>query len=75
MPRRQQPLRKASGNAASDRSFHLSRIYAKGWNAAKAMSSDVLFDLNSARIAALNPYRLEDERQRWAEGFIGGAQK
>ena len=57
----------------SDRSFLLSRIYAKGWNKAKALSSDTLLDLDSEKIAAMNPYRLEDERSRWTEGFAGGA--
>jgi hypothetical protein len=57
----------------AERSFHLSRIYAKGWNAAKAMTSDELSDLSAAEIANLNPYRQEDERHRWREGFAGGA--
>ena len=60
---------------SNDQSFRLSRIYAKGWNAAKALSSDNLLDLDAEKIAAMNPYRQEDERLRWAEGFAGGAQK
>lgn len=57
------------------RSFLLSRIYAKGWNAAKVLTSDRLAELDSEKIAALNPYRLEDERQRWTEGFSAGSRK
>ncbi|MGD0190584.1 MAG: hypothetical protein ABSD74_07570 [Rhizomicrobium sp.] len=57
----------------TDQSFSLSRIYAKGWNAAKAMTSDELLDLDAKKIAELNPYRQEDERQRWREGFAGGS--
>ena len=56
-----------------DRSFHLSRIYAKGWNAAKALSSDYLAELDAKSIAAMNPYRIEDERRRWKEGFAAAA--
>jgi hypothetical protein len=57
----------------TDRSFHLSRIYAMGWNAAKAMTSDALADLDAKTIASLNPCRQEDERKRWREGFAGGS--
>ena len=57
----------------TDQSFNLSRIYAKGWNAAKAMTSDELLDLDAKKIAELNPYRQEDERKRWREGFAGGS--
>jgi hypothetical protein len=56
-------------------SFDLSRIYAKGWNAAKALSSDDLLDLSAERLSAMNPYRLEEERRRWREGFAAGAIK
>jgi hypothetical protein len=59
----------------TDKSFNLSRIYAKGWNAAKSMTSDELLDLDAEKISAMNPYRLEDERQRWREGFAGGSIK
>jgi hypothetical protein len=56
-----------------EQSFHLSRIYAKGWNAAKAMTSDQIQSLNAAKISAMNPYSQEDERHRWREGFAGGS--
>ncbi len=56
-----------------DQSFNLSRIYAKGWNAAKALSSDRLGELDAKSIAAMNPYRIEDERRRWQEGFAAAA--
>jgi hypothetical protein len=59
----------------TDQSFNLSRIYAKGWNAAKAMTSDDLQDLSAEKLVAMNPYRAEDERKRWAEGFACGAIK
>ena len=73
MSRQQTALRKTSSDAGRNRSFQLSRIYAKGWNAAKAMSSDALLDLDAAKTAAMNPFRLEDERRRWAEGFADAA--
>ncbi len=57
----------------NDQSFALSRIYAKGWNAAKAVSPDRLGELDAKNIAAMNPYRIEDERRRWQEGFAAGA--
>lgn len=57
----------------SDHSFQLSRIYAKGWNMAKALSSDRLDGLDEQGIAAMNPYRIEDERRRWQQGFAAGA--
>lgn len=72
-PRQQRPLRNTSKDTGNDRSFQLSRIYAKGWNKAKALSSDNLLDLDSEKIAAMNPYRLEDERRRWIEGFAAGS--
>jgi hypothetical protein len=72
---KKQHPRTVAQDASADRSFLLSRIYAKGWNASKAMSADRLLDLDAEKIAALNPYALEDERQRWAEGFAGGAKK
>jgi len=59
----------------NDHSFRLSRIYATGWNAAKALSTDCLADLDADKIAAMNPYRNDDERRRWNEGFEGGAKK
>ena len=66
-------MREAAMNI--DQSFNLSRIYAKGWNAAKAMSADDILDLNAEKVAAMNPYQGEDERKRWAEGFACGAIK
>jgi ribosome modulation factor len=38
--------------------FRLSRIYAQGWNAARAVNG-----------AAANPYPADPERSRWQEGF------
>jgi hypothetical protein len=58
-----------------NQSFNLSRIYAKGWNAAKTMTADEIQSLDAEKIAALNPYSQEDERQRWREGFDGGSIK
>ncbi len=60
---------------AKNPSFELSRIYAKGWNAAKALSSDDILDITAEKLAAMNPYRLEEERLRWREGFAAGAIK
>lgn len=52
-----------------DRSFHLSRIYAEGWNAANHLSANESDDLNLWKVAALNPYTNEPERSRWSDGF------
>jgi hypothetical protein len=54
-------------NEASE--FRLSRIYAEGWNAANKIPSKTLDSFNPARIATLNPYRVETEKARWSEGF------
>ena len=57
----------------SDSSFELSRIYARGWNAAKSLSSDDLLNLSAEKIAAMNPYQIDEQRMRWRDGFVGGA--
>jgi len=44
--------------------FQRSRVYAQGWNAARANS------LGPAK-AATNPYTSEPERSRWDEGHAG----
>lgn len=49
-----------------DMDFRYSRIYAQGWNAARSL---VKTGNDAADAAALNPYRLENERARWNEGF------
>jgi hypothetical protein len=75
MAHREHHLRESTTQMNIDRSFHLSRIYAKGWNAAKALTSDALLDLSAEKVAAMNPYRAEDERKRWAVGFASGSIK
>jgi hypothetical protein len=50
-------------------SFELSRIYAKGWSAGGDDSIIDSEDGLDATIAALNPYRSGEERERWALGF------
>jgi hypothetical protein len=49
-------------------SFHLSRIYAQGWNAARELPANIRSD--SAAIAGLNPHQSEPERTRWNDGFF-----
>jgi hypothetical protein len=75
LPHPKHHSREASTPMNIDQSFYLSRIYAKGWNAAKALTSDALLDLNAEKVAAMNPCRAEDERKRWAEGFASGSIK
>ena len=58
-----------------DQSFHLSRIYAKGWNAAKAMTSDDLQDLSAEKLVAMNPCRAGPAQALEAEGFASGSIK
>lgn len=51
------------------RSYHLSRVYAAGWNAGRRHP----FDEDSSIVTeaeAINPYVEADERERWAQGFI-----
>lgn len=50
-------------------SYELSRIYAKGWSAGGDISVVDSDEGLEATIAALNPYRTEEERERWALGF------
>ncbi len=50
-------------------SYELSRVYAKGWSAggdSAIVDADEGLDVT---IEALNPYRNETERARWAQGF------
>ena len=49
--------------------FELSRIFARGWNVAKALPVSVSSELSSAEIGKLNPHEIEAERLRWSEGF------
>ena len=50
-------------------SYELSRIYAKGWSAGGDGSVVDSDDGLDATIAALNPYQIDAERERWAQGF------
>ena len=52
-----------------DREFHLSRVQAEGWNAARRMGLDDLAQIDAAKIALLNPYAKNAERARWSAGF------
>jgi hypothetical protein len=45
--------------------FHMSRIYAEGWNAARRLLPDGTI--------VSNPYRTEPERARWDQGFAEAA--
>jgi hypothetical protein len=56
-------------DCASDGAFRLSRIYAEGWNTAKKMSLVDGQGPGDPGDPALNPYRSEPQRSRWAEGF------
>jgi hypothetical protein len=52
--------------------FEFSRIYGKGWNAAKKLLADDGELPDPAQAAALNPYRALEERARWSKGFEEG---
>jgi len=45
-----------------EENFRLSRVYAKGWNAARSQSLGP---------APSNPFTSQPERDRWAEGYSG----
>lgn len=49
--------------------FRLSRIQAEGWNTARRMPLARLATLDTAEIAALNPYIHDPEQMRWNAGF------
>lgn len=49
--------------------FRLSRIYAEGWNAAKALPENEREDLDNSDVQVRNPYPSDPERSRWSEGF------
>jgi len=51
-------------NPTRQENFLLSRVYAKGWNAARSHS------LGPAKAPA-NPYASDPEKSRWAEGYSG----
>ncbi|HEX3432106.1 MAG TPA: hypothetical protein VHT03_14595 [Rhizomicrobium sp.] len=53
----------------ADNAFHLSRVEAEGWNAARRVPVAHLAAFNDAKVAALNPYPGEPERCRWNAGF------
>ena len=56
-------------------SFELSRIYAKGWTAGRDCRIDETEDGFAAAVAALNPYQVATERERWAKGFEDGRRR
>ena len=49
--------------------FELSRIYARGWNAAKALLGSASSELSAVEIEKLNPHKIGAERDRWNQGF------
>ena len=49
--------------------YHLSRIQAEGWNAARAYQSNDPGDFDEAAIDALCPYPGDPEKARWVTGF------
>lgn len=57
-----------SQSSADGQAFRLSRIYAEGWNAGKKLSV-IENDERGTISESLNPYPLEPQRSRWAQGF------
>ncbi len=55
--------------ASEDHRFKLSRIYAQGWNAAKASLASGIENIDAGQAAMRNPYRDSEERSRWLKGF------
>lgn len=53
----------------SGEAFRLSRVEAEGWNAARRVPLAALSQLDSEKIAALNPYANDPEQTRWNAGF------
>ena len=52
--------------------FELSRIYGKGWNAAKQWLAEHDRDPTPNQAGRLNPYDALAERARWGKGFEEG---
>ena len=50
--------------------FHLSRVHAAGWNAARHFPSGS-GEPDDGQIDALNPHKRDPERARWLMGFHG----
>jgi hypothetical protein len=50
-------------------SYHLSRVQAHGWNAARAHALDDLGNIDIAGIEAICPYDSDLEKSRWVAGF------
>lgn len=58
-----------------DKAYMLSRIYAKGWIAARAIpANDDAEDIRN-RASELNPYENEPERSHWCAGFVSAQEK
>lgn len=53
-----------------DGSYKLSRIYAKGWIAARSMPANDDVESIRNRATALNPFTKDPEKSRWNAGFI-----
>lgn len=53
----------------ADEDFRLSRIEAEGWNAARHVPVALLGEMDTTKIAALNPYMHDPEQMRWNAGF------
>lgn len=54
--------------------FELSRIYGKGWSAAKKRLDEDDFDPETIDVERLNPCSDVPARDRWAEGFRAALQ-
>lgn len=49
--------------------YRLSRVYAEGWNRARELSAADREQVVHSGVDVLNPYAVEPQRARWAEGF------
>jgi|KBSMisStaDraftv2_1062788.scaffolds.fasta_scaffold257546_2 hypothetical protein len=58
-----------AGRVMADSAFHLSRVQAEGWKAARRLPL-VGRENVAAKMESLNPYSTAAERSRWAEGFM-----
>jgi hypothetical protein len=58
-----------------DGTYQLSRIFAKGWAAARATPANDDADDIQARAGELNPYTKEPEKSRWSAGFVAALER
>jgi hypothetical protein len=58
-----------------DGTYALSRIFAKGWAAARATPANDDMGNLQERAATLNPYTKDPEKSRWCAGYVAALER